>query len=55
MYEPQLAADDFFRSRVIRDLGEFKAYCDLIVVNRQTEDLADVVEKVFTRDLFGRD
>lgn len=55
VYEPQLAADDFFRSRVIRDLGEFKAHCDLIVVNRQTEDLADVVDKVFTRDLFGRD
>lgn len=55
VYEPQLDAPDFFKSEVVKDLDAFKAQCDLIVANRQTDDLADVADKVFTRDLFGAD
>ena len=56
VYEPTLEADEFFHSRVIRDLAEFKKVSDVIVANRWSEELADVKEKVFTRgDLFDRD
>lgn len=55
VYEPTLEADDFFRSRVIRDLAEFKAMSDVIITNRWSDDLVDVKEKVYTRDLFDRD
>ena len=55
VYEPALEAEDFFRSRVVRDLDAFKAEADVIVANRATEDLSDVAGKVFTRDLFGAD
>lgn len=55
LYEPALRAAEFFRSRVIRDLEEFKACSDVIVANRMDPDLADVAGKVFTRDLFGSD
>jgi UDPglucose 6-dehydrogenase len=55
VYEPSLTTDDFYRSRVIRDLDAFKAECDLIIANRRTPELDDVADKVFTRDLYGKD
>ncbi len=55
VYEPMLQEDRFFNSEVVRDLAAFKERCDLIVANRRTVDLADVPDKVYTRDLFGGD
>lgn len=55
VYEPVLDAPDFFKSRVVRDLGAFKAEADVIVANRLTDDIRDVAHKVYTRDLFGGD
>ena len=55
VYEPTLEAPDFFGSKVTHDLSAFKDQSDLIVANRWNDDLADVVEKVYTRDLFRRD
>lgn len=55
VYEPTLQDKEFFRSPVCRDLDQFKKECDLIVANRWSEDLADVKDKVYTRDLFDRD
>ncbi len=55
VYEPVLQDDEFFRSRVVNDLAQFKSESDLIVANRLTDDIRDVADKVFTRDLFGAD
>ncbi|WP_321327974.1 nucleotide sugar dehydrogenase [uncultured Ilyobacter sp.] len=55
VYEPALKDDDFFNSKVIRDLDEFKAMSDVIVTNRLCEKLADVEDKIYTRDLYKRD
>lgn len=55
VYEPYLLEEQFYHSRVIRDLDEFKAISDVIVANRLTDDIRDVADKVYTRDLFGKD
>jgi len=55
VYEPTLKEDEFFRSKVIRDLDEFKKISDVILVNRINGELADVMDKVYTRDLYSRD
>lgn len=55
VFEPVLQQDEFFNSRVIHDLEAFKAISDVIVANRITDDIRDVVDKVYTRDLFGKD
>ena len=55
VYEPTLNAPEFFGSEVTHDLAKFKAECDVIVANRWSDDLFDVADKVYTRDLFKRD
>lgn len=55
VYEPTLDAEDFFSSKVIKNLDEFKNICDVIVANRFSAEIEDVMDKVYTRDLFFRD
>ena len=55
IYEPSLQAREFFHSKVHTSLDEFKAAADIIIANRMADDLSDVAEKVFTRDVFGND
>lgn len=55
VYEPVLSEDKFFNSKVVKDIDEFKEVSDIIVSNRLSEDLRDVEDKVYTRDIFTRD
>ncbi len=55
IYEPALGDDEFFGSRVIKDIDEFKVISDVIVANRLSDDISDIKEKVYTRDIFNSD
>ena len=55
VYEPVIKEAEFYRSRVVNDLMQFKKEADVIVANRMIHDIVDVAEKVYTRDLFGKD
>lgn len=55
VYEPTMAESSFFNSKIINDIEEFKSLCDVIIANRMNDEILDVSEKVYTRDLFGND
>jgi UDPglucose 6-dehydrogenase len=55
VYEPALKEQEFFHSRVVNDLAQFKQESDVIVANRISDDIRDVAGKVYSRDLFGKD
>ena len=55
VYEPELHEPEFYGSRVTHDLDDLKTNCDLIIANRITDDIRDIQDRVFTRDLFGSD
>ncbi len=55
MYEPALKESSFFNSRVVNNLAQFKNEADVIVSNRITDDIRDVLDKIYSRDLFGKD
>jgi UDPglucose 6-dehydrogenase len=55
VYEPVLKESEFYRSRVINDLNEFKQVSDIVIANRITKEIEDIQEKIYTRDLFGKD
>ena len=53
IYEPALSEDSFFGSEVIRDLDAFKTRSEVVIANRMTDDIQDIADRVYTRDLFG--